>query len=225
MSKFIGICIGVCLSVSLYGQNIDIRPYIEKGNQLFDSAQYRSAATLYKHALILDSSSFDAWFNFATALYATERYVLANGAFKRAAAIQSDQILKAEALYGSGNSYVRLRQYNKALEQYKQSLLLNPHDEDARYNYAYTKILRDQQEKERESTDNNQEEQEKVPPSKFALEVKKQADELVEQFKFLEATMLMLEASEKDDTIEPNFGDFIQSLSQIAQIIVEHNSQ
>jgi tetratricopeptide (TPR) repeat protein len=227
MKRYIGICIGIFFSVVLAGQNVDIRPYIEKGNQLYDSVNYRSAATQYKHALLLDSTSFDAWFNFASALYNLDKFILASDAFEHAQRVQEDSVLKAEALYGMGNCFVQLADYAKAVDVYKESLLYNPLDSAAVYNYAYAKVLldaeRERQEKEDESQ--NSDSQDENTPSEYAQEMKKRADELVQQYKFTEAAELMREAREKDETVDQFFGDFIKKLYEVALIVESHKKQ
>ena len=47
------------------------------------------------------------------------------------------------AFYNLGNAQFKQQKYKEALESYKQSLRLNPADQQAKYNYAYTKRLLD----------------------------------------------------------------------------------
>ena len=58
---------------------------------------------------------------------------------------------RAEALYNLGNAQFQQQKYKEALESYRRSLLLNPDDMEAKYNFAYTKKLLEQQQ-----DDNNQ---------------------------------------------------------------------
>lgn len=53
---------------------------------------------------------------------------------------------RAEAFYNLGNAQFKQQKYKEALESYKQSLRLNPADQQAKYNYAYTKRLIDDNE-------------------------------------------------------------------------------
>lgn len=50
---------------------------------------------------------------------------------------------RAQAFYNLGNAQFKQQKYKEALESYKQSLRLNPSDQEAKYNYAYTKRLID----------------------------------------------------------------------------------
>ncbi|MFW5850896.1 MAG: tetratricopeptide repeat protein [Bacteroidota bacterium] len=227
MKKYIGVCIGIFFSVVLAGQNTDIRPYIQKGNQLYDSVEYRSAATQYKHALLLDSTSFDAWFNFASSLYMLEKYILASDAFARAEHFTEDSVLKAESFFGMGNAYVQLADYAKAVNVYKKSLLYNPLDSAAVYNYAYAKLMldaeREAMENEKDKDDSDSEDEKK--PTDYALSMKKRADELVMQYKFTEASELMHEAMNEDESVEQFFGGFVKKLSEVVEIVGEYTKQ
>ena len=71
---------------------------------------------------------------------------------------------RAEAFYNLGNAQFKQEQYKEALESYKQSLRFNPADEEAKYNYAYTKRLlqenrQDRQQDQNEKQDPNEEQQ------------------------------------------------------------------
>lgn len=48
---------------------------------------------------------------------------------------------RAEAFYNLGNAQFKQEKYPEALESYKNSLRMNPADQEAKYNYAYTKRL------------------------------------------------------------------------------------
>ena len=194
---------------------------------MYDSARYRSAATLYKHALILDSTSFDAWFNFASALYGAEKFILACDAFSRAVKLQSDSVLQAEAHYGIGNCFVQLQQYEKAMLSYKRAMLLNPLDEDARYNYAYAKIKFDEQQKSQNQENNTDSKNntDKPKPNEYIFQIKQKADELETQYKFVEAAELLQNARNEDESIFDHFGEYIQYVSEIALISMKHDER
>ncbi len=57
---------------------------------------------------------------------------------------------RAEAFFNLGDAQFRQEKYREALESYKQSLRLNPADAEAKYNYAYTKRLLEQQEQQQQ---------------------------------------------------------------------------
>ena len=78
------------------------------------------------------------------ALYKAERFDKAEQTMRQAAAdtLRTDDE-RAQAFYNLGNAQFKQQKYKEALESYKQSLRLNPSDQEAKYNYAYTKRLID----------------------------------------------------------------------------------
>ncbi len=68
---------------------------------------------------------------------------------------------RAEAFYNLGNAQFKQQKYQEALESYKQSLRLNPSDMEAKYNYAYTKRLLDQNKNGGGGGGNDQKDQDK----------------------------------------------------------------
>ena len=66
---------------------------------------------------------------------------------------------RAQAFYNLGNAQFKQQKYKEALESYKQSLRLNPSDQEAKYNYAYTKRLLQKQQNEDQNKDQNKDQQ------------------------------------------------------------------
>lgn len=70
---------------------------------------------------------------------------------------QGKQSIASKFFFNAGNVYLSKKQYDKALEAYKQSLLRNPADMTAKANYAYAKkLLEDQQNQNQQNQDQNQ---------------------------------------------------------------------
>ena len=106
MNRIVLYIIGVLWGLHVHAQT-DIRKYIDKGNALYEKQDFRSAAVTYKHACILDSTSFDAWFNFGNALYKLQKYILAGDAYSKALQNTPDAQLQAQTLYALGNAYMK----------------------------------------------------------------------------------------------------------------------
>ena len=206
--------------LSASSQN-DVRPLIEKGNAFYNKEDYRNAAVQYKHACQLDSLSFDAWYNFGNALCKMNKYILASDAYDKAMKLTADKTLKANIFHNAGNMECDQKHYAKAINLYKQALILNPTDEDTRYNLAFAQEEFRKEEEARkmlEKMNNQLKKDEKPKPSKFAEECMKKAMELVQQFKFEDALKLMQDGKEKDKTVDL-FNDFIKKLEGIVTII------
>ncbi len=217
------ILIGYCCLCSLigYAQN-DARRTIEKGNEFYNKKEFSKAAAQYKHACMLDSLSFDAWYNFGNALYELNKNILSTEAYKKALTLTNNKDDKAAILHNFGNITCREKKYSDAIKWYKQALLLNPKDEDTRYNLAYAQEKLKQEEKDKEDKQKDDKKNENQPkPSKFAEECYKKSLALAAQYKFKEAYLTMLEGNKKDETVALYY-EYTQKISGILKIIEEN---
>ncbi|MBQ5875507.1 MAG: tetratricopeptide repeat protein [Alistipes sp.] len=143
------------------------RGLVRKGNRQFAKQRYEQSADSYQQALVYDSTSFAAKYNLGSAMFRTERYDRAEQLLTVAAAdsLQSAEE-RAEAYYNLGNAQFAQQKLQEALQSYRRSLTLNPDDMEAKYNYAYTKKLleqqqqnQDQQQNQGQNQDQNQDQQ------------------------------------------------------------------
>ena len=146
MLKTICIALALLCSAAAGAQNHPERGLVRKGNRQFDKGEYLQSVRRYEQALEAAPGNFEATYDLGGALYRTEAHDKAAQSFAAAAAdtLRTDEE-RAEAFYNLGNARFKQEQYREALESYKQSLRLNPADQEAKYNYAYTKRLLDQQ--------------------------------------------------------------------------------
>jgi tetratricopeptide (TPR) repeat protein len=86
-------------------------------------------------------------------------------------------LLKEQAHFNLGNSYVALNKLQKAIEQYEQVLALNPANEQARYNLEQVKKMLKEQEKKQQEQEKKQQEQEKKQQQKQEQEQQEQQDQ------------------------------------------------
>lgn len=143
-------------------QQLPERGLVRKGNRQFDKGNYEQSIERYTKALETAPQNFEAGYNLGNALYKAERYDKAEQTIRGAAAdsLRADEE-RAEAFYNLGNAQFKQEKYTEALESYKQSLRLNPTDQQAKYNYAYTKRLLDQNKDDQEQEKEKDKEQEK----------------------------------------------------------------
>lgn len=128
-------------------QNLPERSLVRKGNRQYHKGAYEEAIARYEQALKAAPGQFEATYDLGNALYKAERFDRAEQVMQQAAAdsLRSDEE-RAEAFYNLGNARFKQQKYKEALESYKNSLRLNPSDMEAKYNYAYTKRLLDENE-------------------------------------------------------------------------------
>lgn len=188
----------LCVAMSLFvvdaaAQRMPERGLVRKGNRLFAKERYEHSSNAYREALQHDSTSFEARYDLANALIRmamadTTAYANPEGsaakmssgnlqqaeALLQAAAADSLQTAenRAEAYYNLGNAQFVQQKLQDALQSYRRSLVLNPNDMEAKYNYALTKKLleqnqqndQNQQNQENQNNQNNQDNQNQNQP-------------------------------------------------------------
>ena len=167
------------VAVDATAQRMPERGLVRKGNRLFAKERYEHSSNAYREALQHDSTSFEARYDLANALIRismadTTAYndpessaaKMSSGnlqqaeALLQAAAADSLQTAenRAEAYYNLGNAQFVQQKLQDALQSYRRSLVLNPNDMEAKYNYALTKKLLEQQQNQ-DQNQNNQDNQ------------------------------------------------------------------
>ena len=127
-----------------------------QGNRQFGRERYERSVDSYTRALEAAPGCFEAGYNLSNALFRSERYDRAEQTLKSFVADSTRSAKdRAEAYYNLGNTQFMQQKLQEALESYKNSLRLNPEDMEAKYNYAYTKKLLEQQQQQ-EQQDQNQ---------------------------------------------------------------------
>ncbi len=150
----------VCGEVS--AQQMRERGLVRKGNREFKREQFEKSVDSYQRALQHDSTCFEAKYDLASALYRTERY---DKAEKTLLGIVNDTTRtekeRGEVAYNLGNTQFAQQKYKEALSSYRQAMRCNPNDEDAKFNYAFTKRLIQQQEQQQQQNQDQNQDQNK----------------------------------------------------------------
>ena len=138
------------------GQQFPERKHIRRGNKLYEQQRMAEAEKEYRSALQLDSMSVEGLFNLGDAQFASGAFEAAESSFKgvaeRASGVTDQQ--RAAAYFNLGNSQFQQQKLQEALDSYKESLKLNPSDLEAKFNYAYTKALLDQNQNQDQNQNN-----------------------------------------------------------------------
>lgn len=115
---------------------------VRAGNRKFKKGDIAASEIDYRKAVLKDSTSLAAQYNLASALYREEDYDGAGQALGAVAEAAGD----ADTFYNSGDVAVQKQDWAAAVKAYRESLLRNPDDIDAKENYIYAKKkLEDQQ--------------------------------------------------------------------------------
>ncbi len=143
------------LSVSAAFAQTDRRE-VRSGNRDFKKENYKEAQIDYSRALVKDSTSFAANYNLGNTLYRQGDMEQAKKSFDVLGAGQSSEANVASLNYNRGNAAATLEDWQGALDAYKQALLLNPDDIDAKENYIYAKGKLDDQQNDDQNQNQDQ---------------------------------------------------------------------
>ena len=153
---------------SVSAQKYPERSQVRKGNRDYAKERYEQSIEHYTKALEYAPENFEAGYDLSSALYRTEKY---EEAAKRLQQLALDstrtETERAETYYNLGNAQFKQQKLQEALESYKKSLRLNPSDQEAKYNYAYTKrFLEQQQQQNQDQNKDQQQDQNKQDQNK-----------------------------------------------------------
>lgn len=163
MRKYLVFIVAV---LAVWGQEASAQRYperrqVRKGNRAYEREDYARSIERYTRAAELAPGSFEAQYNLANALFRTQAYDKAAEIFGALAADSLRTLQdRADAFYGLGDAQLAQQQLKEALESFKNTLRINPDDEEARFNYAYTKkLLKDRQNQQDQQNQQNQDQQ------------------------------------------------------------------
>ena len=122
------------------------RHEVRQGNRRFSREDYKEAELSYRKALVKDSLSAAARYNLASALYRQENF---DGAREIMGSFDGQDV-SADVHYNTGDIALQLKDYAAAVEAFRQSLLKNPGDLDAKENYIYAKKMLENQQNQQQ---------------------------------------------------------------------------
>jgi len=165
ITLFLALCFmtHICIGQSVH-------KLLRKGNKLYEDEQYDEAAENYHKALENDRTNIKGKFNLGNASFESEDYDAAIEQFSSSAELADDELVKANSYYNLGNAYFNKAKkdqdeevFKQSLDAYKNSLRLNPNDEDAKKNLALAQkyILKNRQPPPPPQQQNQQQDQQK----------------------------------------------------------------
>ena len=171
---------------------------ILKGNEAYNQGNYVEAAENYQKGLD-NNESFEGHFNLGNALYRQGEFQKAMEEFQVAEKLiqvgnKTDKEEKESRLaatyHNIGNSLYAQQEYGKAADAYKNSLRLNPKDDEARYNYVKARKKNQQQQNQQNQQNQNNKQQNQNNQNNQQEQDKKLDKETAEQ---------LLQALEQDE--------------------------
>jgi Ca-activated chloride channel homolog len=137
--------------------------HLREGDGAYLRKNYKQAELSYRNAQEAERS-YKGSFNLGNSLYMQQRHDDALQIYDDVAKRAIDNDMRSQAYYNQGNTHIHKSEYDKAIESYKQSLRLNPNDEDAKKNLAFAKKMQKEQQKNQQNQDKNQQQQPQNQP-------------------------------------------------------------
>jgi len=135
------------------GAQVDRRD-VRKGNRDFKKENYREAEIDYRKALVKDSLSLAANYNLANTLYKEGNHEQAGKCLETVKDIAPASASAADYYFNLGDVAIARQDWQGAVDAFKESLLRNPGDLQAKENYIYAKKkLEDQQNQQNQNQD------------------------------------------------------------------------
>ena len=124
-----------------------------QANENLVQNDFINAEAEYRRAISKSSENAAAPYNLGRAHYNRESYTEAFGNFKQAGEKATSKPDKHKAFHNMGNVFMQSKEYQKAVEAYKEALRANPKDEETRYNLALAKELLKKQQNDQKKDD------------------------------------------------------------------------
>lgn len=131
------------------------RLYVRHGNKLFRSGDYANAEVSYRKALEKNNRNPQALYNLGNALMAQRKDSAAVVEFEKAAKAETTPLRQSKSYHNIGVICQQHQMYGEAIEAYKQSLRLNPADDETRYNLQLCKHMQKQQQQNQQNQNKN----------------------------------------------------------------------
>ena len=161
------LCLTVLIlsSSSVFAQKAE-RKHVREGNDLYKSEKFTESEIEYRKALEVNPRSIEGTYNLGNSLYrqkkfpeAAEQYQLLAGQSERLKETPEGKQRLSEVYHNMGNIFMNGKDYAKSVEAYKESLRLNPKDDETRYNLALAQKLLNDQQNQDQSQDQSQDQQ------------------------------------------------------------------
>ena len=157
------------------------RLYIRQGNKQFRAADYANAEVSYRKALEKNDRNPQALFNLGNALLAQNKDSAAVAEFEKATKVETNELRKSKSFHNMGVICQRHEMYAEAIEAYKQSLRLNPSDDETRYNLELCKRQQKKQQQNQQNKDNKDKKDQQKQDQQKQDQQKKQQDKQQQQ--------------------------------------------
>jgi tetratricopeptide (TPR) repeat protein len=138
MKKFITYCL-ILISFAIKAQEKD--KFLPKGNEDFAAKNYVDAEANYRISQSKFKKKAISSYNLGTTIYKQNQHSESKYQFAKAIQEAKTKPEKHKSYHNLGNVLMKEKEYQGAVEAYKNALRNNPNDEETRYNYALAKKM------------------------------------------------------------------------------------
>ncbi|MDN4165458.1 hypothetical protein QWY31_08090 [Cytophagales bacterium LB-30] len=182
-----------------------VNDYKKQAEDAFALKEYDKSISLFQFlADSLGQNTPDVWINWGHALLSKPDTTGLKAIYQAAANASNDTVASIAYLH-LGYLEIQNAKSEEGLEGFQNSLRRDENNAEARHNLELLKRYLAAQKKD------------KIQPSLFALETKKQADELVKKKRYQLALETLQKAGEKDHSIKA-YQDFVDRIQLVADI-------
>jgi Ca-activated chloride channel family protein len=134
-----------------------VRSLNNSGVDKYSEKKFADAEVDFKKGLDKAPDNYITNFNLGDAYYKQKRYDEAMNSYQSALSEAKTNNEKARVYHNIGNSLLKSNQIKESIGAYKNSLKLNPNDEETKYNLSYAlSMLKNQQNQQKQNQDKNQ---------------------------------------------------------------------
>ena len=157
------------------------RDYIRKGNRQYHDSAFVDAEVSYRKAIEAYPSSAMSRYNLGGALLYQNKPQEALKEYEAASKMEHDKGKLASIYHNAGVIMQAAKEYQQAIEAYKESLRNNPNDHETRYNLALCQKLLKDQEQQGGGSNNQQEQQQEQQQEKQEQQEQNQQEQQQDQ--------------------------------------------
>lgn len=133
-SKFTFLLVFTAIALTLAACSAPAEKLNQDGNEAFAEQAYLEALELYQSAQIESPELAEPYFNAANTFYRQGDYPAALEQMQMALQYADEEALAESSFFNMGNTLFNSQDLGTAVEAYKQALLLDPDDQDAKHN-------------------------------------------------------------------------------------------
>ena len=124
-----------------------------KANSAFERGEFAEAAQLYQQSIEQNPDDARLHFNLARALYELGESDAAMESYERFKSLTDSPLNRSFADYNKGRMLTDMGNYDEALDYFRDALINNPNDPDAKFNYELAVRKKQDQESDQESSE------------------------------------------------------------------------